>query len=72
MRKIIKFYIPQISPTSSFIEGMGSVIDITGCHNDSYITPMNDADALRQDWDIIGHDFTIAFDNLKQEVKKHG
>ncbi len=53
----------------SFLKGVGSVLDIAGCLNNPHISNMTDSDAIREDWKVVGHDVTVVFDNLKQEVK---
>lgn len=57
----------------SFMEGVGSVIDIAGSfHNYNCSQSPHEADfeALNGDWKAIEKDFSDAFESLRKEVNE--
>jgi hypothetical protein len=59
-----------LTATSTFVIGMGSVMNVGGnhFHHNSSSTPEEaDQIALESDWAIIGQELRAALDQIKQE-----
>lgn len=67
MQKYRRFRFGFLFPKSSFLIGMGSVLNIAGSYSrfrDSLKDPDADAKALASDWEAIGNDFRAAMNGL--------
>ena len=54
----------------SFIEGVGRIVDLSGSlntYNRSRTPEEADARALYEDWKAVGHDLTVALEQLRTE-----
>lgn len=69
-----KFQTDFLTPESSVLNGIGSIINLLGCEGFRYNvspTPADaDARALKSDWMIVGQDMAVALDGFKKETKE--
>lgn len=72
MRKSKKYHSDFLFPTSSFLIGAGSILNIAGNYftfNYSSTDLEADTKAIQSDWGVVGNDIMVAEAKIKKTLK---
>mgnify|MGYP000709315305 CR=1 FL=1 len=54
---------------SPFLRGMGSIFNLAGGFHGSDFVDKNDAELMREDWELVGNDIAVAANGIHSTYK---